>query len=337
VTTAIAVPTTVSRKLWRAIESIAQEQLPSGEIPNYRKLSNGTWEYCFSPAVSAYVHNSLAVFDPLSEFFNGWALEQTGQRRMELSRTVSRIRRNIRRFLAWQQAANGTWKFYGHASSLPPDLETTAICALALLDRPAPNRAAARRSYSRPFLPFPRSGGLFASPNSRGRGETDPILACIANLHILRYQLLTGAAAEPLASTLSEQWAQLPHEDDDLPPLLQATAHACACFVSSGLRNITRDGLAGLLEKQAKNGEFGGPLNTALALSALVDAGYEGQAVALAVESILGWMDGTFASKVQEYCDVRCASPAFTSALAAASVARAGSMTQEQRLEATSV
>jgi hypothetical protein len=331
------VATTVSPKLWRAIESIAQEQLLSGEIPNYRKLPNGTWEYCFSPAVSAYVHNSLAIFDPLSEFFNGWALEQAGERRMELSRTVSRIRRNIRRFLAWQQAANGTWKFFGHASSLPPDVETTASCALALLDRPAPNRAAAQRSYSRPFLPFPRSDGLFTSPNSRGRGEADPILACIANFHIVRYQVLTGAAAEPLASRLCEAWPQLPHKQTTMPALVQAAARVCAYFQESSLRNILADGIVRLLAKQAADGAFGGPLSTALALSALLDAGYEGQAVALAVESILGWIDGPFASKVQEYCDVRCASPAFTTALAAASVARAGSMIQEQRLEATSV
>src|SRR5438874_9937144 len=96
----------------RALRSIEEEQLATGEVPNYRIFENGTCEYYFSPLVSAYVSDALAIFDPLSRWFDPLVVEQAGQScRFEVSRTASRIRRRIHRFLAWQRSGDGAWRF----------------------------------------------------------------------------------------------------------------------------------------------------------------------------------------------------------------------------------
>src|SRR5258705_3506329 len=108
--------------LWRAHTFLAGDQLANGEIPNYRQLLNGSWEYCFSPLMSAYVHDALGCFDPLSLWFDSMALDQVdAARRPILSRTVTKIRSRIRRFLAWQESVRGAWSIFGSGSGLSPD------------------------------------------------------------------------------------------------------------------------------------------------------------------------------------------------------------------------
>ena len=55
-----------------------EEQLATGEVPNYRIFENGTCEYYFSPLVSAYVSDALAIFDPLSRWFDPSVTPGTG-------------------------------------------------------------------------------------------------------------------------------------------------------------------------------------------------------------------------------------------------------------------
>src|ERR1700739_408245 len=122
-----AIENAVRTALRAGLRLVEDELLPHGEIPNYRCRSSGSWEYCFSPLTSAYVHDALSCFDPLSEWFEPAALAQAGTRwQGPFSRAVVAIRRRIRRFLAWQEDCQGGWRFFGQSSSLPPDLEATA-------------------------------------------------------------------------------------------------------------------------------------------------------------------------------------------------------------------
>ena len=313
----------------RALGSIEDEQLATGEIPNYRKFENGAWEYYFSPLVSTYVFDALAIFDPRSRWFDPLVVEQVGQPSpFGLSRRAARIRRRIQRFVAWQQSADGDWRFLGRGSSLPADLDTTACCALALLDRISVNGDVDSRRLARSFDGFAKRGALSTSAGSRGSAnDSDETVTLIANANVVCCLVLTGGSAE----TLAAEMVRLCQEDGARSTTSLAMTYVLGrawnkCRLPS-LQPLVRTCIGSLMECQTPEGIFGGPCSTAMGLTALMDFGYEGPAIAQAARWLRGCMDLSSVSILEEFCDPRCASPALTTAVAIAALCRAYSWT----------
>ena len=304
-----------SNDLFQAVRSIEADQLASGEIPNYRRLENRGWEYYFSPLVSAYVAEALAVFDPTSHWFDSFVVEQTGERRrFEVSRTAADIRRRIQRFVTWQQSADDTWRFLGRGSSLPPDLDTTACCALVLLDRISVNHEASAGRTERVLRGF------------RGRGESpagqerDQWRAWVAEINAFRLTALAGGLG--LSPARLVQRFQVA---EGIPgaPVLYALGRA---WRQCGLREFEPfipGWVESLLRTQTKEGCFGGPLHTAMGLTALMDFGHDGEEVLNAAGWLSGWMTSPHTPKTEELYNSLCGSPTLTAAVTASALARA--------------
>jgi len=306
-----------------ALLSIEGDQLDTGEIPNYRKLENGTWEYHFSPLVSAYVADALAIFDPLSRQFDPFLVEQAGGRwRVEVSHSAARIRRRIRRFLAWQQSADGTWRFLGRGSSLPPDRDTTACCALVLLDRIGVNSEAAAKRLEPALRRLRESAGLSSRSHSCDAApEWDEVLDWIASINVLRFAILACGDAEPLAQELARRYAE-----PGLAPVvsvlyvLGAARRQCGL---PGFEPVRSSVVDALIQSQTPEGTFGGALATAMGLTALLDFGYAGPEIESAAGWLQSYMDSSSAGLTEAFCGPLCGSPAFARAVAIGALSRA--------------
>lgn len=312
----------LSDTLLTALQSIEEEQLDTGEIPNYRKLDNGAWEYHFSPLVSAYVADALAIFDPMSNWFDPFVVEKVGEDdRFAASRIASRIRRGIRRFLAWQQSGDGLWRFFGRGSSLPPDRNTTACCALVLLDRiniSGPGLERVQRT-----LRGLREACALRGPREAGKltGDEGPPSAYerVAEANLLRLRILTTGRAE--ASELPEESPRA-EESQPEPAVLHALGRLSRQSGFDPFSARSESWIDSLIHSQAADASFGSPLNTALAVGALLDFQRDGQAAARAA----AWLRGLnwfrpFPS--EEFCTPVCGSPSLTTAFAISAVARA--------------
>jgi hypothetical protein len=302
--------------LVQALRFIEEDQLPTGEIPNYRKLENCAWEYYFSPLVSAYIADALATFDPLSYWFDPFVVEQAGERRrFEVSRTAARIRRQIQRFVAWQQSSDDAWRFLGRGSSLPPDRDTTACCALALLDRISVNNAA---SAGRVVRLLRRLSAMAGDTQAQNECAT-----CVADVNVLRFTVLAGGEVRSQATDLFERCLELGTASQPCIPVLYALGRAWRqCNLKLFEPRITAwvDALIGL---QTPEGSFDGPLSTAMGLTALLDFGYDGKATATAAEWLYAYMNLSNAPKMDAFCNNLRASPALTTAVAISALSRA--------------
>lgn len=287
--------------------SIEGAQLTTGEIPNYRKLANGTWEYLFSPLISAYVADALAIFDPLSRQFDPFLVEQAGGRwRVEVSRCAARIRRRIRRFLAWQQSADGAWRFLGRGSSLPPDPDTTACCAWVLLDRVGVNREGAPNRLE---------------PASLRLCERDEVLDWVAGINIFRLAVLTCGDGDSLGAQLLRRCGQPGHVQIPIAVLYVLGTAWRQCGLP-GFEPVRSSFVDALIRSQTPEGTFGGALATAMSLTALLDFGYAGPEIESAARWLLDHLDSS-AGFTEEFCRPLCGSPLFTRAVAIAALSRA--------------
>jgi hypothetical protein len=313
----------ISLVLSRALRSIEDDQLSTGEIPNYRRLPNDMWEYLFSPLISAYVAEALAVFDPLSWQFDPFLVEQTaGRRRIEVTQGAARIRRRIRKFLAWQQCVDSSWRFFGRSSTLPPDADTTACSAAALLDRSGVHREAGPRPLE-VNLHSLRSSAAAASRGCQmeDAGASYDVIDRMANINLYRVTVLTGGDTQFWNDESLATCRQFARSPESMVPL---------CYVLGLARWI--GGLPGeaqtaeyaqtLIEFQLSGGSFGGPLRTAMGLGALLNFGYSGHAVGAAVRWLNGNLDPS-ASLLEEFCGPLCGSPSLTTAVAMHGLARA--------------
>jgi hypothetical protein len=182
-----AAATSVSHWLSAGLAAIRREQLQRGEIATYGLGRSRSPEYRFNLLASVYVHDALSPFDPASRWFDVQSLDLLpGDARPGFARAAGGIRRDIRNVLAWQESADGVWCFHGRGSGLPPDLETTAGAAIALMDGPADARRVPDR-MSR----FLRADGWCSSP--RSRGVDDGGRARVGTAWALGYLALAGA------------------------------------------------------------------------------------------------------------------------------------------------
>jgi hypothetical protein len=305
---------------------LEEEQLPSGELPNFRMLARGGWEYCFSPLPSAYVHDVLAYFDPLSFCFDPQAVEQVQpSSRNAFIRSVLRVRRSALRFLAWQQNADLSWRFFGLGSAVPADADLTTIAATALVEARGRDRA---RDWSRQttrIRSFRGEDGLYGDATSRG--DISPVsatlLRLIASSNVLRYYALVGEHSESLKSLLEHEVRHCTLESG-CPVFLWAFTRACRHAHLPSADTLQRHITAGLLECQDSSGDFGGPLSTALAMHSLLDLQYEGAELRAGREALLNWLDPVHGRRFEAFGHSSSGSCALTTVLITTALARGG-------------
>jgi hypothetical protein len=324
--------------LARGAATLLAGQLVTGEVPTHRVAANGK-VYAPSPFMSALVHDALACLDPGSPHGPATALAaMSPEERQSVAWTVGALRNRIRRFLRWQEEADGTWCFYGRGSTLGPDAATTACAALAVARHARRSVARERgrwRIHAHALARFRDPAGTyftFVSDTGAGYGwisaDGRRIVGFdrIVNAHVMRFLAAAGVDDEALAVYLTREieqgdmtcgspehpdpvcfahavaraWAETPRED--------------ACAIHAAL-------IPWLLARQDERGGFGGPLNTALATLALVDLGYAGDALDRSAHHLLTTVSPSGEWAYQPYLSGGHGSAAFTTAFALAALA----------------
>jgi hypothetical protein len=315
----------IPETLLHGIKSIAAEQLPHGEIPNYRRLSNGGWEYCFSPLVSAYIYNALGCFDPSSGSFDLQALESAGPTHMyTLGRMAMEIRRRIYRFLCWQQCMDGTWRFFGQGSGLPADLDTSCCASSIFLDRRSFDLSCGFGRTLAALSAFPFHDGSFDSPESRGAsfaGCRD--LRRVANANMVRCFGLAGLDHGMLAEGILRDFLGTKSEGRARLAWLYALGRAYRQGLVAVLGEIAEPISREMLQSGTAANEFGGPLSTALAFSALLDFGTPETVRQMDTDRLAHNILAAHRSRLETFCEERCGSAALTTAISISALARA--------------
>lgn len=304
----------LSSVMERGLQYLDEEQLPSGEMPNFRLLPNGSWEYCFSPLPTAYIHDALSCFDPLSIWFDNQAVDHVdGASRASFIRVVMRLRRRALRFLAWQQSADLSWRFYGSGSALAPDADLTAVAATALVEVRGRDRA---RDWSRQtarIRAFQGEDGLY--------GDSADALRLVASANVLRYYALTGEASESLERLLEDKLGQESSQTGRVD-FLWTLARACRQGQLPLLARVQEQLLHRLLDRQDSSGGFGGPLSTALAMHALLDLEYEGPELRTGRDALLRRLDPVHGRRYEGFGHDGCGSSAWTTIAIITALAR---------------
>ena len=311
----------VAELLGQGLRIIADEQLSNGEIPNYQCMADQSWQYCFSPLISAYVYDALSCFDPQSARFEPQSAERLERaQRMRFLRSVAHIRHKIRHFLAWQESSTGGWRFFGQGSGLPPDLDLTACAATVFIDpNPLPLNPATDRRM-RDLERFRTADGTFHSPGCRNQIQTDSALLWMANCNVLRYLALTGGETAELEAAILDALAAVADSPGDALPLHFAAARAWRHGQLGSLPVLTSHLLPIAAGAQQSSR---GPLSAALTVLILLDLDAPVDELDQAVGPLFTWWDSPFSRKFETFCDSRCGSPALTAALTMAAAARA--------------
>lgn len=317
-TNSIAADKSLQHLLPHAMQLIVAEQSSTGEIANYYRRDNGTFEYCFGISVSAHIADALAILDPLSQFFDAQALEEAGEQyRVALSRQALQIRSRVRRFLAWQQAADGTWRFHGNASGSSPDLATTACCAAVLIEGSTPSTLDAAR-YTRGFACCSDYASLLRGSDSQDAAGYVGILDAIRSL------ALAGGDAERLASVALQNWQR-----NGAPmsfPLAFAAARAWAQTRISSLADVASMAHDFVTSAQQPDGGFGGPLSSAIGLNVLMYLEGQSDKIENAATAVLQVLNSPPSRRMEALLGQQCASPALTTAFAVCALLRAARM-----------
>lgn len=332
---------TLGRELVRGLAAIRQHQLRTGEIPTYQRDVAGNFEYRRSPFLSTFVHDALGDFDPASPWLRAQNLELIpADYRSWFVRSVARVRQRIRAFIAWQRESNGVWRFFGRGSGMDPDSDDTSCAATVLLESVSARSDRWLQQQVHALRGFRSAKGIYYTwigCNQRpynGLDEHDRPIGFdrIVNANVLRYLALVGEDVGDLVAYLLSEVAAAdfrtgspyyPH------PLcfFYMLARTWRQAQLPGMAEFSSSLIAQILSLQQKDGDFGGPLNTALALSALLDLAYTGPALRKATTSLLlkarpdrGWA-------FQDFFIHGFGSPAWTTALSMSVLARCDGLT----------
>jgi hypothetical protein len=332
---------TPDTRLLRSLELVRHLQHPSGEILSFRRDALGNRVYCRSPLLSALVHDALGCFDPTSAGWLDGALELVPPRaRTRFAQSVVAVRRNIRGFLIWQQEAAGWWRFFGRGSGIDPDVNTTVCAATALLEsygsRSLPRwerQLAVVQSFRAPsgrFFTFQRrAAGGYGWMDDAGR----PVVGFdrVVNTAVLGWLTATGQADRPHARQLADQLLEEAASGDlrdgtVLYPnplsFLYGLSRVWAQGNLPGRARLADVVVPALLRHQGKAGDFGGPLSTAMAATALLELGYSGPERQRARLAVLRALRPHGDSLYEDHIADSFGSPAWTTALAMAFLAR---------------
>jgi hypothetical protein len=299
-----------------ALRVVQNEQLDSGEMPAYLRSGPVLMSYVRIPALSAYVHEALAIFDPSARAFGNSSLELfTPAARARVRKLAAEVRRAIRGFLAWTEGADGGFGQYGRGSAEPSDLDTTACAALALIDRPLSNVQPLLRRAERVL-----SLARHAPPDALV--ERANALRCI-----LRLGGDTATLSVPLAAALSRavmaRSAQEPLSHEAFSPryLLDEVGPYVLGRLKqehSGMVNLT-DGRELLSSLPPPTTALGAALN----ISAQLDFDGSASEVAPGYALLRKFVSSSVPWPFHEFFAPACGSPALTAAFAASALVRA--------------
>ncbi len=323
--------------LLEGVRSIDRQQLPTGEIPSYRRAHRGQLEYRRSPFVTTFVYDALGYFDPRCLWFEPRTLHSISPEwRGWFVRSVVQVRRRIRRFVAWQEEAAGRWRFFGRGSGLDPDVDVTSCAAAIMLEVAGPGSEERRDRYISSVFSYRGEGGRFYSyvnRDLRGYSWMDeqgrPIVGFdrVVNANVLRFFGLAGVEADELMTYLLDEARSGDFRigSPDYPNPITFFYMLARAWSQAYLPDI--EGLAAhlvgpLLEMQAEDGSFGGPLSTGMALSALLDLGYTGEELGRARRALLLRMLAPGHWGYEDFFINGFGSPPWTSALALSCLGR---------------
>jgi hypothetical protein len=328
-------------RMLHSLQAVRRLQHPSGEILSYRRDAAGNYVYYRSPMLSALVHDALGCFDPTSPWWFDGALELVpAQARRRFARSVMAVRRRIRGFLIWQQEAAGWWRFFGRGSGIDPDVTTTALAATALLESYGSQSLSRWEHQLAVVQSFRAPSGryhTFQRPGHGGYGWMDdagrPVVGFdrVVNAAVLGWLAATGEANRPHARQLAGQLldeaagGDLQNGTALYPNPLSFTYHLSRAWAQGDLpeRRRLADALVpALLRRQEKAGDFGGPLSTAMAATALLELGYGGPERQRARQAVLRGMRPRGGWPYEDVVIHGFGSPAWTTALSMAFLAR---------------
>ncbi|MDQ5822906.1 MAG: hypothetical protein M3441_01675 [Chloroflexota bacterium] len=323
--------------LLEGVRSIYRHQLPTGEIPSYRRAHRGQLEYRRSPFVSTFVYDALGYFDPRCLWFDPRTLHHISPEwRGWFVQTVERVRRKIRKFVAWQEEAGGRWRFFGRGSGTDPDVDDICCAAAIMLQAPGAGGEERRTRYVNAVFSYRGEGGRFytyVNRDLRAYSWMDeqgrPIVGFdrVVNANVLRFFGLAGVAADELVAYLLDEARSGDFRvgSPDYPNPLTFFYMMARAWRQADLPDI--EGVAAqlvepLLEMQAEDGSFGGPLSTGMALSALLDLDYTGEALDKARHALLHQMSAPGHWGYEDFFINGFGSPPWTSSLALSCLGR---------------
>jgi hypothetical protein len=302
--------------LLNAIKAILREQLPSGEIATYFRFGTGALEYRRTPLISSFVHDALGSFDLKSRWVDTDFLDALPPGTQgRFVRAAALVRSRIRRFLLWDEGNEGGWWFNGRASGMPPDGDTTACAAAAILQAPRRKPSPRWRSHT---------GVVLTHVDGHDDGGCD----FITRVNILRFLALIGEPVDALAAAVvaALRRRETASTGRYAHPLVTAfcVARAWAHAALPGRAEVAELLVPELLGRANETPTLGGPLGAALALNALLDLEYTGpETIALGqylLDSALprgGWTYGVFLENGG-------GAPAFSTACAMTALAHSG-------------
>lgn len=332
----IQITNALGDELLKGLIVVQREQTFTGEIPAYQRLPESGLEYRQIVFVSTFVYDALGWFDPHSPWMEPMVLTLVPvPHRRKFVHTVRQIRKRIRAFVAWQEEANGMWRFFGRGSGIDPDVDTTACAAMVLLEG-AVGKLGQWQKHVNALNEFRSAEGLYFSyVNLARRGYTwmgpqgEPLLGFdrVVNANVLRYLAHVGEATDTLVNYLWNEAAgtdMLAGTLDYPNPLcfFHATARAWHQGDLPERDRMRRLLVPPLLEMQAEDGGFGGPLSTAMALSALLDLGHDGPALDRSAQWLLAHTEPHYGWAYEDFFVNGFGSTVWTTALAMASLAR---------------
>jgi hypothetical protein len=336
----------LGQRLARSLRLVERLQHPSGEILSYHRDAQGNYVYCRSPLLSTFVHEALDCFDPTSAHWSDGALEiLPADARAWFARTVVAVRRRVRAFLLWQQEPAGWWRLFGRGSGMDPDVNTTACAALALAESYGSRSPDRWQRQIDMVLSFRSGSGLFYTFQKPGRGGYGwlddsgravvgfdrvvnvAVLGCLAALG----QRDTAAARRLVDRLLDEMAAADLGRGTVLYPnplaFLYASSRVWARFELPGRSRLAEAVLPALLHAQGPAGDFGGPLSTAMGATALLELDYTGQRRDRARQAVLRGLRPQGGWRYEDVAVGGYGSPAWTTALSMAFLARDHALT----------
>jgi hypothetical protein len=306
--------------LGRSLAVLLRGQLPTGEIGTYFRRHGRGLAYLRSPLPSTFVHDALACFDPGSAWVETALFDLVpAASRPGFLRAVNRLRRRIRRFIAWDESCDGTWRFFGRTCGVAPSADVTACAAAVLLDS---RRRTARRPWERHVAALAR-----LAPT-----EAPPDLAAAAN--VLRFLALVGEDVGGRIDALLHAAARRRPGGPQAHYASPMAVAYCLARAWSQAHLPRRDELAArllpwVIERQQDDGGFGGPLSTAFGLTLLLDLDHRGPQAGRARAALLrcigawgGWPYEAFLA--DDGGSLACSTAVAMAALARAETAGAG-------------
>lgn len=254
--------------------------------------------------------------------------------------SVLDMRSRIRGYLTWQQESSGYWRFFGRGSGIDPDVNTTIYAFLALqegyqgrhlgrrsreLDTVQAFRAAHGKYYT--FYRLGYGGYGWMDPDGRPMQGFDRVV----NADVLRYLCFAGLTEDTYTEILVKyMWEELTSTREEEGTSLYPNPLSFYYSLSrtwretglSGLTVLADELMPHLLRLQGNDGDFHGPLSTALGGLAMIHLGYSGPELQTTRQAVLRGLQSNGGWGYEDFIIDGFGSPALTTALSMAFLAR---------------